>query len=243
MMKRWRWMWFCCVLQAGFGGEGVTFQEQAARLQNINAFLLDFRPASPPDRPGQNQIELVLDLNPQPGINTKVGTKDEPVDPPSIVPKARARYLWSHGFMVGAALAPGVKFEGYEAEFLAIEAGYRFSKRGLNFSLRASFMDGDVIGPVTEPDLDDRFSFRNLGADLSVGKTFGAWSFYGFLGEDDTETSLEVELDGAYLENEASAFYMGAGVSVQMRRFRLTLEQNRTDDYLRHLIASVSYRL
>jgi hypothetical protein len=221
----------------------TTFQEQAARLQNINAYLLDFRPAGAPWLPEENTFEVVFDLNPQPTIDTRVGTKDEPIDPPSLVPKLRARYLWSSGLMVGAAYAPGIELEDYEADFISLELGYRFELFSCGWAVRASYSDGDVTGPITEPNVKDFFEYKNQGFDLSGGKSFGALYAYGFLGRVETETSLDIEIDGVHLDNEDDALYGGLGATWSWRSFGFTLEQNFTDDYLKNLILSVSYRL
>ena len=221
----------------------TTFQEQANRLQNINAYLLDLRPAGFPLVPERNRLELVFDLNPQPTINTRVGNKDEPVDPPSVVPKLRGRYYFGKGFMLGGSFAPGIEFEDYKAETIALELAYRKQLLGLNFSLRASYGDGNVKGPITEPGAEDDFEFRNTGLDLSVGKGFEHWQVYGFVGGNDIETSLDIQVDGVHLDNEDSTLYLGAGVAYLWDHWGVTLEQNLTDDYLQHLILSISYRL
>ncbi len=220
----------------------TTFQEQAARLQNINAYLLDLRPAGAPYAPRIGRLEFSLDINPQPTIDTRVGLKDEPIDPPSIVPKVRARYQGGGGWFIGGAYAPGIEFQDYEAEYLSLEAGFRFRFRGLSFGIRGSYSDGDITGPITEPNVDDFFDFTNQGLDLSLGKTFGRLAVYGFIGANDIETSLEIEVDGAFLENSDDTYYAGFGVGYEWRRFRFNFEQNFTDDYLKHLIFSLGYR-
>ena len=80
----------------------TTFQEQAARLQNINAFLMDMRPAAAPVRPDDNRFELAFELYPQPDLDTQIGRKNEPLDPPSLVPRVRLRYIMANGFFAGA---------------------------------------------------------------------------------------------------------------------------------------------
>ncbi len=225
-------------------GDGTTFQEQAARLQNINAYLLDLRPASAPDRVDKNRIELILDINPQPTIDTRVGRKDEPLDPPSFVPKIRARWLGAGGLAVGGAYAPGIEFQDYEAEYVSLELGYRFRAGRFFYSARASYADGDVTGPITELDAKDFFTFRNYGLDLSVGRIFfDKLHIYAFLGGNDIETTLDIELDGVRLENTDEALYGGVGAAYRLNdRIAFNFEQNVTDDYLAHLIFSVAYR-
>lgn len=220
----------------------TTFQEQAARLQNINAYLLDFRPASAPVIFDKNTLELSFDLNPQPAINAKVGIKDEPIDPPSVVPKLRGRYVWSGGVFVGAAFAPGIEFQDYKAEFVSLELGYRFRIAGLDAALRGSYSDGQVTGPITEPDAEDDFNYTNAAVDFTLGKTVNAWHFYGFVGGIGTETDLTIEVDGVFLENDDDTYYGGLGVTYDWRSFGITFEQNATDEYLANLIFSVGYR-
>ena len=221
----------------------TTFQEQAARLQNINAYLLDFRPATAPFRSDRGQLELVFDAYPQPSVNTRVGSKDEPVDPPSVVPKLRARYLFKSGLMVGGAIAPGLEFQDYEAETISIELGYRFGLLGFTGQVRASYSDGDVEGPITELNAKDDFTYTNEAIDASLAKKFGNLHVYGFAGAISTDTELDIELDGVHLENTDDTWYGGAGITYDWRRFGLTFEQNFTDSYLKNLVFSISFRL
>lgn len=229
-------------LLAIYAQDGTTFQEQSARLQSINAFLLDFRPATAPRLPEENHWQWVLDINPQPSIDTRVGNKDEPIDPPSVVPKLRFRYLTRSGLHIGAAFAPGIEFEDYEAKYYSLELGYRFKIAGLDGALRASYSDGDVLGPITEPDVEDRFDFRNIGSDFSLGYSWPALSVYGFAGWNDIETELEVDSDGALLSHEESTYYGGLGVAYYRGHWSVTLEQNITDDYLKHVILGIAYK-
>ncbi len=222
---------------------GTTFQEQAARLQDINAYLLDFRPGTAPIRPDKGRIELALDGSPQPGINTRVGNKEEPVDPPSFVPRFRARYLWSNGLMVGGTVTPGIEFQDYEADYFAVELGYRFYLWRHHFALRAHYTDGDVTGPITEQNVEDFFTFTNQGLDFSAGRAYKSFHFYVFAGYTEAETSLDVASDGVRLDNESDAFYAGLGVTWRFgHRFTANFEQNFTDDYLQHMILSLGYR-
>jgi len=223
-------------------GQGTTFQEQAERLQNINAFLLDFRPNAAPIPAERSHLEAILDINPQPTINTRIGRKDEPVDPPSVVPKLRGRYLFSNGLFLGAAFAPGIEFQDYTAEYISAELGYRFQLNSWGLGLRASFTDGDLEGPITETDVEDMFTFTNYGGDLSLGHSLGPVYLYGFGGWNDVDTTLDIEEDGARLSFTDNTYYYGGGVSYSHGRWRLNLEQNVTDDYLQHLTLSLSFR-
>ena len=220
----------------------TTFQEQAARLQNINAYLLDFRPATAPIKFDSSTLELSFDINPQPGVNARIGNKDEPLDPPSVVPKLRGRYVHKTGFFAGGAVAPGIEFEGYKAKFFSVELGYRFGFAGLDGAVRLSYSDGDVDGPITAAAANDTFTFTNNGGDITLGKSFGAWHCYGFAGGISTDTELDIEEDGVHLDNDDSTYYGGVGLTYDWRSFGITVEQNFTDDYLANLILGIGYR-
>lgn len=222
--------------------QGTTFQEQAERLQNINAFLLDFRPNTAPIIVDRMSFEAILDVNPQPSINTRVGRKDEPIDPPSVVPKLRGRLLLPNGLFLGAAFAPGIEFEDYTAEYISAELGYRLQLSGWALSLRGSYTDGDLEGPITESDAEDMFTFTNIGADVSLGTRLGPVDVYGFAGWNDVDTIMDIEADGVRLAFTEGTYYYGAGLGYTRGRWRVNLEQNITDDYLSHLTLSLSFR-
>lgn len=220
----------------------TTFQEQARRLQNINAYLLDFRAATPPAEADHRHWEAVFDVYPQPNVDAQVGRKNEPLDPPSWVPKLRMRYVFSSGFHLGAAYAPGIAFEGYEADYWSVELGQRFAWRAWRFGVRASYSDGDVTGPITEVDAADFFRFENRGIDLSIARVIGAFHVYALAGANEIDTSVRVEADGARITNDDEAPYAGIGIAWDRGPWRLVLEQHATDDYLQHLILSAAYR-
>ena len=220
----------------------TTFQEQADRLQNINAFLLDFRPGTAPVEVDEGRLELAFELAPQPSVNTKVGNKDEPVDPPSIVPRFRGRYVSAGGLVIGGTATPGIEFMDYKAETLSFELGYRFSLASFGFQVRASYSDGDVEGPITEKGVKDQFTFTNNSFDLAIVKSFGRFHYYGFLGYIDVETELEIISDGVHLTNTEDSYYGGLGVTWDWRTLGFTLEQNFTDDYLQNVMLSAAYR-
>lgn len=223
-------------------GQGTTFQEQAERLQNINAFLLDFRPNTPPIPIDKSHFEAIFDINPQPTINTRIGRKEEPIDPPAVVPKLRGRYLFASGLVIGAAFAPGVEFEDYEAEYISLELGYRFKLASWGLGLRASYTDGELEGPITQLNTKDMFTFTNIGADLSIGHGLGPVYLYGFSGWNDIETTLNVVSDGVQLAFTGDTYYYGGGISYMRGRWRVNLEQNVTDDYLQHVTLSLTFR-
>ncbi|MCB1051905.1 MAG: hypothetical protein H6510_10085 [Acidobacteria bacterium] len=220
----------------------TTFQEQAQRLMNIQSYLLDLRPATAPEIVDHFQIEAILDLYPQPDVNARIGNKEEALDPPSWVPKLRFRGFFRNGLMIGGAWAPGIDFQDYRAEFIALELGYRRVFQSWTTSVRASYSDGEIEGAITDPDFEDLFQYKNSGLDISVGHYFGRAHVYGFVGWNETDNQLDIALDGVHLEGDDGTYYGGLGVQIPWNRWRFNLEQNATDTYLRNLILSASYR-
>ena len=239
MMYKVTLLWLVASLSTLFAQ--TTFQEQTARLQNINAYLLDLRPQAAPGS-GSSHWLLSFELTPQPDVDTRVGNKDEPIDPPSVVPRVRLRYRTNMGLFVGATYVPGLEFQDYEADYYALELGWGRRLGPWALALRGSIGDGDVTGPITEEGVEDFFTFENNGVDLSLGRRVGPVRLYGFAGRGATETSLEVQSDGVRLAQDDDTAYGGLGLSWRLHKWELVLEQNFTDDYLKHVTASVGYR-
>lgn len=220
----------------------TTFQEQAARLQNVNAYLLDFRLGTAPEPVDGWQFELALEGLPQPSIDVRVGRKNEEIDPPSVVPRLRGRFQLASGLFAGGTYVPGIEYEGYEADYYGVELGKLFSLFGWDWIARASYSDGDVVGPVTETELDDDFTFTNLGIDLTAALPIWRLAIYGTLGYNDIETTLRVRRDGAFLENTESTAYAALGLVYRQRAWTFGFEQQFTDDYLQHFSLRTGYR-
>lgn len=79
--------------------------------------------------------------------------------------------------------------------------------------------------------------------DLRLGLPLGAWEIYGGRGLGRTQTKLTINADGVELDANRSYRYWVAGVAWRWGLFLFTLEQNRTGDYLDHIILAVAYRL
>ena len=221
----------------------TTFQEQANRLQNINAFLLDFRPLLAPTNQKRPELFVILEANPQPSVDARVGGKDEPLDPPSVVPKLRLRYATSSGLYLGGAYAPGIEFEDYKADFYSLELGYRLTLDKFSLGLRLSTSDGDVEGPITESSAEDLFDFTNQTGEFNLGYQHRKLFFYGFAGGISVDTELEIEEDGVLLKNDEDTYYGGLGIRYALgHKLAVIVEQNFTDDYLKHLSFGLSYR-
>lgn len=218
----------------------VTFQEQAERLQLIYAFLLDYRPGQAPRLPTASLLDLTLEILPVPDIDNRVGAKDQPIDPPVAIPRLRARYLSASGFMAGGTVNGSTEVDGYRAPWLGFEAGYRFAAAAIQGEIRLFAISAKVTGPITEPGAKDEFDMRNRGGDLRLGLELAPLTIYGGMGAGHTESTLRVEADGARLEVDSSYRYWLAGVSAAAGPFLFTFEQNRTEDFLSHIILAAS---
>lgn len=218
----------------------VTFDQQAERLQLINSYLLDFRPAQGPVLSRDNGIEVGFDLIPVPSIDSRVGAKDEPVEPPEIIPRPRARYHSESGMVLGLSYIPPVELDGYAASLGAVEAGFRFPLGNWRMGLRAYAMDGEVDGPVTDPVISDDFQITNYGGDGLFGLQIGFWLPYLGAGRGKTSSTLTIKSDGVKLKAERSYSYFMAGLTVDMGILRFTLEQSSTDSVLDHFTLSLS---
>ena len=218
----------------------VTFDEQAERLQFIYSFLLDYRPAQAPVISRNGSLEAALDFIPLPSIDSRVGGKDEPVDPPPIIPRPRLRYHSQGGAMLGVSYTPPLEVSGYEAALAAVEAGLRFPLGNWRLGLRAFLLDGEVDGPITDPVVNDKFELTNLGADAVFGLQLGFWLPYVGAGSGKTRSTMTIRSDGVMLETDSTYSYLLAGLTVDVGALRLTFEQNRSESVLDHFTFSVS---
>lgn len=228
----------------GPGTGAVTFQQQAQRLQQVYAYLLDYRPGlAPLPMPGVGW-EISLDLTPLPAIDNTVGGKDEPVAPPPAIPRPRARYFGASGGLgAGFTLTPPVAVQGYTAALVGGEVFYHFAIGRVGVGLRAFMMTGAVDGPITDPVATDRFSLTNSGADLRLGWNAGGWMPYLGYGSGNSASVLNVTSDGARLDSDAPYSYLLAGATWVGESFRFTVEQSATENFLRHFIVAISYSL
>ena len=222
--------------------QGVTARKQVERLQRINAFLLDFRSGAAPSLPEESwRLELALDLIPQPQLDTRVGAKDEPVNAPPLVPRPRLRLLGSSGWLVGGSWSPPVQVQGFQADLLGVELGWHWRLGSLLAGMRAHWLNGSVLGPITADNAEDQFQLENSAADLRAGWLLGGWTPYVGLGVGESTNRLQVESDKAQLEFSGAYRYRFFGISRQLGSLILNLEQHATGDFLRHLIVTVAY--
>jgi len=222
--------------------QAVTFLEQIERLRLIAALLLDLRPGQAPLVPGAGQADATLELIPTPGFNTQVGGKQEPIDPPPAFPRLRLRYLSARGLMLGVTASPAVEVRHYSAAYVGGEAGLRHAFGALHAELRGFAIAGQLRGPFTQTGTRDTLRFSNRGADVRGGVPLGALALYAGAGRGRTTTELAVQADGARIGGDNGYTYWLAGAAWAGDGWRLTLEQNVSEDFLRHLILAASRR-
>lgn len=219
----------------------VTFDQQAERLQLIYSYLLDYRPMQGPVLSRQGSFELALEFTPLPSIDNRVGAKDEPVNPPPVIPRPRARYHSASGLVLGVSYTPPLEVSGYEAEMAALEAGFRWPMGNWRAGLRGFALDGEVRGPITDPVSADRFQLTNIGVDALAGLQIGFWLPYGGVGRGTTSSTLTIRSDQVMLDADKSFTYLLAGLTADFDSLRFTFEQYRTDTVLDHYSISLSW--
>jgi hypothetical protein len=217
----------------------VTYLEQAERLQFVYAFLLDYRPAGAPRLPSRSVLEAQAEVIPAPDVDHRVGAKDEPIDPPPAIPRARLKYLSASGLMAGVTVSPPVAVLGYSAPWLGGELGWRTALGPLHGELRGYLISAQVTGPITGSGASDTFDMVNQGADLRLGLALGPLMPYGGAGSGHSESTLAVESDGAELDAETDYQYWMLGVTYDWAPLFLTFEQHRTEIFLSHFILAV----
>lgn len=245
--SQWRAAALAVLLAAGpvSAARGVTFIEQAQRLERIYAALLDLRPGAAPSAE-EPPLELALEVVPVPAIDHRVGAKTEPVRPPPLIPRLRLRLHHNAadalGLMAGATYEPPLTLGGYTAQWLGGEGGLAVTVRAITLAARVFALDALVTGPVTAPGARDEFSLATRGGDLRAGVALGGWRAYAGYGAGRLEALLTVGTDGARIRENGGYLYRFGGVAYHGPRWSGTLEQHTTEDYLRHVILGVSWR-
>lgn len=229
------------VLLAAGPAHAVTFTDQIERLQLVYAALLDYRPGGPPRVFGSGEFALGLELVPIPPIDNRIGNKDEPVHPPPAYGRARAIAGIGAGFAIGAAYLPPIPVSGYRAQLAGLELEYDWQRGDLLAGARAYYQSSNIQGPITDANTSDRFSTVNAGLDARAGWAFAPWIVYGGFGAGETRSRLEVTSDGSVSTVTAGYHYAFAGVSRDVSRWRVALEQQQTETYLQHLVLTGLY--
>ena len=207
---------------------GVTWEEQAERLQNVSATLLDGVPMAEPPR-GAWQLSLKSAVSILPTVNNKVGAKDEkaPAAPVHSVPQlgaagrlfesgSTAVYVqaWAGILLPGAERLIGVDAELSQSVFGGA-AAVRFAGWGyLVVGVQQS--DAELSGEIASQDEKDEFTaetqltFLGLGyvddllwGNLSLGTKQTTSKFT--IKEDSTSLEFTDELD-----DSSGLYYQGA---------------------------------
>ncbi len=222
--------------------QAVTFLEQIERLRLLAALLLDLRPGQAPLVPKTGQFDATLEVIPTPGFNTQVGGKQEPIDPPPAFPRLRLRYLSADGLMLGVTASPAIEVLHYSAAYAGGELGLRHAFGPLHAELRGFAIAGQLRGPFAQAGARDTLRFANRGADLRAGVPLGALALYGGAGRGSTTTELDVQADGARIKGDNAYSYWLAGAGWASGDWQFTLEQNVSENFLRHVILAASLR-
>jgi hypothetical protein len=230
----------------------ATFQEQNERLQLISAYLVDFRPGgapiapSPAEEPLDLDFDVALQLGIVPDIDSRVGRRDEHLDPPDVIIRPRARIMLGLGLFLGATYTPPiVTWNGYQSEIVGVETGFRygFDTDWLFAGLRGSYTHAHITGPVTQVDAHDRFTTDNFGLDLTFGaKLFGHFVPWGGVGYGHVDAATHVEVDGVHLSAQSDYPYGLIGIDILISRFTLSFEQDFSEDFLQHIWVGVAVR-
>ncbi len=236
-------------LKAG-PARAVTFVEQAQRLERLYAGLLDLRPGLPPGAAEQG-LEVTGEVIPVPAIDTRVGSKREPVHPPPAIPRARVRYgaplagdpsALALGGTVGMTASPPLTVGGYQATWMGGEVELALHWRLLALAVRGYSLSAQVTGPITAQGAQDRFTLATGGADARLGIAWGPWRPYAGYGGGTLEGTLRVDADGARIREHGPYVYRFAGLAYEQERWRIGLEQQSTESYLRHVILAAAWR-
>ena len=170
-----------------FGGDSVTWEQQAERLQNVSASLLDNVPASVVPRGGFN-VGLGTVVSFLPDLNSRVGGKSEkvPASPIHAVPQLQLSYgldleltrvttrAWVGYLPSGAEGLFGVdaKMTQWSAG-VAVASGVALGLPpfigGAAVELGYQISVADVKGAITEPDANDTFDSTSQIMFASIG--------------------------------------------------------------------------
>jgi hypothetical protein len=127
------------------------------------------------------------------------------------------------------------------SDLLGVEAELGMINRTFRGSLRAFATQGTVTGPITDRTTRDRFSVNGSGADVRAGWVLQAWALYGGLGQAENETRLKVQSDGSVIDKRHRYGYEFIGLGWTRGAWTTVLEQHQTEDYLTHLVLTVSH--
>lgn len=197
---------------------GITWEEQAERLQKVSATLLDGVPlADPVIRPRSLELKATLSLLPK--LNTTVGGKTEkvPASPVHTVPTLQytqtlfgtnvvsSLQLWGGYLMPGAE-----KVIGLDAKLTQYLYGgayaLNFKGSGTEFFTNVGMQMGaaELTGAITAATAKDEFTVRNQQFFVAPGLRFLAQNiwFGGYIGTKNTVSELYIPSDATRLKFE-----------------------------------------
>lgn len=211
---------FCAVPGSAYASEGVTWEEQAERLQNVSATLIDGAPISWIPAEGWT-LSAGAGLSLLPETNPTVGAKSEkvPASPAHAIPQVGVGYGLGFGVAdLGARawfgyLPSGVEqLVGIDAQMsqsaFGIAAGARFGLSILPFvgapgvEMGWQSASAEVQGAITAEDANDTFLVDSQLLFFGVGvypESFGL-HLAVVLGTKSTESSFEIPSDNTKLE-------------------------------------------
>lgn len=195
----------------------ATWEQQAERLQNVSATLLDAVPFADPVR-NDASVELKAPVSFLPDVNPRVGAKKEkvPSAPVHAVPtlQGNARFLRGSSYALGAQAwagylpSGGEKLFGIDARLRQWTAGglvspqFALGSFDAFLSLGAQYSDADLEGAITEPKAKDSFRSRTVLAFAAPGvvhRDSGLWGNV-LVSAKRTKSVFEIPSDGTKFE-------------------------------------------
>lgn len=221
----------------------VTSEEQADRIQQVYAFILDFRSNAAPLPEESGTFVLQADALLMPEIDNRVGAKSEPVDTLPLVPRLRGRYHLPWGLALGVAGSPGIPTGSQTATFAQGELGWRGQTGNLLVGARASLSSWKIVGAMTTKEYDDTFEIQQNNMDLRLGWNLGGWIPYAGYGSGNQDLSLLIGEDDVLLRLPDQSFsYQFVGLELRWSEWDFVVEQHQTEDFLQHIQFSVKRR-
>lgn len=189
----------------------VTWEEQAERLQNVSASLLDGAPVGEPLQNTSAEVRAVVSFLPK--VNSKIGSKSEkvPSSPVHAVPTLQFNAVSGRAFGVqlwGGYLPPGgEKLFGIKAKLSQWQVGGAVQGilplQGFELFLPVGFQMGKatLTGPITAADSDDDFVSTTRFLYLAPGVRFPALNVWAgvLVANKNTKSEFKISSEGTNL--------------------------------------------
>jgi hypothetical protein len=204
---------FCCFLFSP-AHASVTWEEQAERLQNVSATLLDGVPFGEPVQRSVS-VEARAGVSFLPKVNARVGAKKEevPASPVHAVPTLQGNIRLqgvlpgaaSSGVQVWAGYLPAgaEKVLGLEASLTqwaagaALQQGWQVGSMQMYVVTGAQYSDARIQGAITEKNAKDSFRAQTTLASGGTGLVHAASGFWSnvLVGGKKTTSVFEIPSD------------------------------------------------